>query len=131
MNSSRVTTGSIGAMSVRAARGTTCVLDGWGTIGAGNRVRVPGPDDGLPPVPLPTVPIPEDPADPDAPQAIYAPPERDPAPDTRDVWSLGCLYLELLIWMFFGWDGLVDCRRVRRAERQRLHGCRSPFPCRR
>ncbi|RBY81526.1 hypothetical protein DQ239_02390 [Blastococcus sp. TF02-09] len=52
--------GSIGALSVRAARGTTCLLDGWATLGAGNRARFPGPDDGLPPVPLPTVPLPED-----------------------------------------------------------------------
>ena len=51
---------SIGALSVRAARGTTCLLDGWATLGAGNRARFPGPDDGLPPVPLPTVPLPED-----------------------------------------------------------------------
>ncbi|MGY1742764.1 MULTISPECIES: hypothetical protein [unclassified Blastococcus] len=71
---------TIGAMSVRAARGTTCVLDGWATVGAGNRVRVPGPDDGLPPVPLPTVPIPEDPADPAAPTA--PPVDEEPAVDT-------------------------------------------------
>lgn len=50
--------GSVGALSVRAARGTTCLLDGWATLGAGNRARFPGPDDGLPPVPLPTVPLP-------------------------------------------------------------------------
>jgi hypothetical protein len=55
---------AIGAMSVRAARSTTCLLDGWATLGAGNRARVPGPDEGLPPVPLPTVPLPVDPADP-------------------------------------------------------------------
>src|SRR3954471_23792636 len=55
---------AIGSMSVRAARSTTCVLDGWATLGAGNRARVPGPDDGLPPVPLPTVPLPDDPAAP-------------------------------------------------------------------
>ena len=54
----------IGAMSVRAARSTTCILDGWATLGAGNRARVPGPDDGLPPVPVPTVPLPEDQAAP-------------------------------------------------------------------
>ncbi len=71
---------TIGAMSVRAARATTCVLDGWATIGAGNRVRVPGPDDGLPPVPLPTVPIPEDPADPAAPTA--PPADEEPVLDT-------------------------------------------------
>lgn len=71
---------TLGAMSVRAARGTTCVLDGWATIGAGNRARVPGPDDGLPPVPLPTVPIPEDPADPDAPTG--PPGDEEPAMDS-------------------------------------------------
>ena len=53
---------AIGALSVRTARSTTCVLDGWATLGAGNRARVPGPDEGLPPVPLPTVPLPDDPA---------------------------------------------------------------------
>ena len=37
---------SIGAMSVRAARSTTCLLDGWATLGAGNRARVPGPGRG-------------------------------------------------------------------------------------
>lgn len=51
--------GSVGALSVRAARSTTCLLDGWATLGAGNRARFPGPDEGLPPVPLPTVPLPE------------------------------------------------------------------------
>ena len=55
---------AIGALSVRAARSTTCLLDGWATLGAGNRARVPGPDEGLPPVPLPTVPLPERPAAP-------------------------------------------------------------------
>jgi hypothetical protein len=55
----------IGAMSVRAARSTTCLLDGWGTLGAGNRARFPGAEEPIPPVPLPTVPLPEDtPADP-------------------------------------------------------------------
>ena len=57
---------AIGSLSVRAARSTTCVLDGWATLGAGNRARVPGPDDGLPPVPLPTVPLPDDQAAPTA-----------------------------------------------------------------
>ena len=55
---------AIGALSVRAARSTTCVLDGWATLGAGNRARVPGPDEGLPPVPVPTVPLPDDQAAP-------------------------------------------------------------------
>ncbi|MCW2635456.1 MAG: rane protein of unknown function [Blastococcus sp.] len=52
----------IGAVSVRAGRSTTCVLDGWATLGAGNRARYPGPEEGLPPVPLPTVPLPDEPA---------------------------------------------------------------------
>jgi hypothetical protein len=63
---------AIGALSVRAARSTTCVLDGWATLGAGNRARVPGPDEGLPPVPLPTVPLPDDQAG-----APTAPPQGD------------------------------------------------------
>jgi hypothetical protein len=54
---------AIGALSVRAGRSTTCVLDGWATLGAGNRTRVPGPDEGLPPVPVPTAPLPEKPSD--------------------------------------------------------------------
>ena len=54
---------------MRAARSTTCILDGWATLGAGNRARVPGPDEGLPPVPVPTVPLPEDPAAPTTPPA--------------------------------------------------------------
>ncbi len=44
---------SIGALSVRAARSTTCVLDGWATLGAGNRARWAGRVDPVPPVPLP------------------------------------------------------------------------------
>ncbi|WP_324277646.1 hypothetical protein [Blastococcus brunescens] len=67
---------TIGALSVRAARGTTCVLDGWATLGAGNRARVPGPDDGLPPVPLPTVPLPGDEGTPQPPGA-----DGEPAPE--------------------------------------------------
>ena len=70
---------SIGALSVRAARGTTCVLDGWATLGAGNRARVPGPDDGLPPVPLPTVPLPDEEVAP----ASEAPGTRTPAPEPQ------------------------------------------------
>lgn len=31
--------GSIGALTVRSARSVTCVLDGWVTLGAGNRAR--------------------------------------------------------------------------------------------
>ncbi|RBY97413.1 hypothetical protein DQ237_00095 [Blastococcus sp. TF02-8] len=63
---------AIGALSVRAARSTSCLLDGWATLGAGNRARFPGTDEGLPPVPLPTPPVapgsdgeqPDPPADP-------------------------------------------------------------------
>jgi uncharacterized protein YggT (Ycf19 family) len=43
---------TIGAMSVRSARATTCLLDGWATLGAGNRARYPGPAEPIPPVPL-------------------------------------------------------------------------------
>jgi hypothetical protein len=43
---------AIGALSVRAGRSTTCVLDGWSTLGAGNRARYPGPAEALPPVPV-------------------------------------------------------------------------------
>jgi hypothetical protein len=52
---------AIGALSVRAARSTTCLLDGWATLGAGNRARYPGTGEPAPPVPLPTVPLPDDP----------------------------------------------------------------------
>ena len=38
----------IGAVSVRAARSTTCLLDGWASLGAGNRAKVPGPDASAP-----------------------------------------------------------------------------------
>lgn len=51
---------AIGALSVRAARPTTCLLDGWATLGAGNRARYPGPVEPIPPVPLPSAPLPED-----------------------------------------------------------------------
>jgi hypothetical protein len=51
-------TSPIGTVSVRAARSTTCLLDGWATLGAGNRARFPAPDELLPMVPLPTVPLP-------------------------------------------------------------------------
>jgi hypothetical protein len=43
---------AIGAMSVRSARATTCLLDGWATLGAGNRARYPGPAEPIPPVPV-------------------------------------------------------------------------------
>jgi uncharacterized protein YggT (Ycf19 family) len=45
-------TSAIGAMSVRAARSTTCLLDGWATLGAGNRARYPGTAEPIPPVPV-------------------------------------------------------------------------------
>lgn len=44
---------AIGALSVRAARSTTCVLDGWATLGAGNRARWAQAVEPIPPVPLP------------------------------------------------------------------------------
>ncbi|PRY49090.1 hypothetical protein LY71_107173 [Geodermatophilus tzadiensis] len=51
-------TSPMGAVSVRAARSTTCLLDGWATLGAGNRARFPSPAEALPQVPVPTVPLP-------------------------------------------------------------------------
>jgi hypothetical protein len=70
----------IGAVSVRAARATSCVLDGWATLGAGNRARFPAPDESMPPVPLPTVPLPpEAPADPGAQPAQEQTPPLPPA----------------------------------------------------
>ena len=41
---------AIGALSVRAGRSTTCLLDGWATLGAGNRARYPGPVEPIEPV---------------------------------------------------------------------------------
>jgi hypothetical protein len=41
--------GSIGAISVRAVRSTTCLPDGWLSLGAGNRAQLPDP---VPPPPL-------------------------------------------------------------------------------
>lgn len=46
--------GSIGAVSVRAVRSTTCLLDGWTSLGAGNRAQVPDP---VPPGPGGTPPV--------------------------------------------------------------------------
>ncbi|MGY1779603.1 hypothetical protein [Geodermatophilus sp. SYSU D01036] len=68
----------IGAVSVRAARSTTCLLDGWATLGAGNRARFPAPDEMLPMVPLPTVPLPG--ATPDVPGGPGAAPSQEPVP---------------------------------------------------
>lgn len=74
----------VGAVSVRAARGTTCLLDAWATLGAGNRARYPGPEEGLPPVPLPQVPLPDEdtpaaegPTGPDGEPAVDAEPPMD------------------------------------------------------
>jgi hypothetical protein len=50
---------AIGALSVRAGRSTTCLLDGWATLGAGNRARYPGPVEPVPPAPVPSAPLPE------------------------------------------------------------------------
>ncbi|MEU2348566.1 hypothetical protein [Modestobacter sp. NPDC049651] len=50
---------AIGALSVRAGRATTCLLDGWATLGAGNRARYPGATEEVPPVPLPSAPLPD------------------------------------------------------------------------
>ncbi|MCZ2805778.1 hypothetical protein O2W18_11745 [Modestobacter sp. VKM Ac-2983] len=76
---------AIGVLSVRAARPTTCLLDGWATLGAGNRARYPGPVEPVPPVSLPSVPIPDE--DVAAPGGAAA--EEGPAavqPDTRLSW---------------------------------------------
>jgi hypothetical protein len=67
-------TSPIGAVSVRAARSTTCLLDGWATLGAGNRARFPAPDEAAPPVPLPTVPLPGEAPD------TGAAPSQEPVP---------------------------------------------------
>jgi hypothetical protein len=45
--------GAIGSLTVRAARSLTCVLDGWASVGAGNRARFPGPEE---PEPAPAEP---------------------------------------------------------------------------
>ncbi|TYP81972.1 hypothetical protein [Blastococcus xanthinilyticus] len=76
---------AIGALSVRAARSTSCLLDGWATLGAGNRARFPGTDQGLPPVPLPTVPLPDGTAGPgeaSGDPAAEAPAAEEPRLDT-------------------------------------------------
>ncbi|WP_249522837.1 hypothetical protein [Modestobacter marinus] len=73
---------AIGALSVRAARPTTCLLDGWATLGAGNRARYPGAVEPVPPVPVPSVPLDED-------GVALDGAEEDPAavqPDTRLSW---------------------------------------------
>ncbi|SEL71335.1 hypothetical protein SAMN04515665_117107 [Blastococcus sp. DSM 46786] len=75
---------AIGATSVRAARSTSCLLDGWATLGAGNRARFPGTDEGLPPVPLPTLP------DPEAPGGDTAPEEEAPEEPRLDTSLTRC-----------------------------------------
>lgn len=72
----------VGALSVRAARSTTCVLDGWATLGAGNRARFPGPDEGITPVPMPQVPLPDDEAVPAPEDGADEEPEEQDAPAT-------------------------------------------------
>lgn len=42
--------GSVGSLSIRSAADVTCQADGWLTVGAGNRVKVPGPCGAVPPV---------------------------------------------------------------------------------
>jgi hypothetical protein len=61
---------AIGALSVRAGRATTCLLDGWASLGAGNRARYPGPAEPVPVVPEPSLPLPDgEGTDPAAPAA--------------------------------------------------------------
>jgi hypothetical protein len=75
---------AISALSVRAARPTTCLLDGWATLGAGNRARYPGPVEPIPPVPLPSAPLPEDQAaGPDGAPGTAAAPAAVPEVDAR------------------------------------------------
>ena len=50
---------AIGALSVRAGRSTTCLLDGWASLGAGNRARYPGAEEPIPVVPPPSAPLPD------------------------------------------------------------------------
>lgn len=66
---------AIGSLSVRAARSTTCVLDGWATLGAGNRARWAGRTDDPPPVPLPSDPTTTDGGAADPPGLFDSPPE--------------------------------------------------------
>ncbi|WP_245753395.1 hypothetical protein [Geodermatophilus ruber] len=74
----------IGAVSVRAARATSCLLDGWATLGAGNRARFPAPDESLPPVPLPTVPLPQEaPGDEEEPTGAGGPGEGGVIPEDQ------------------------------------------------
>ncbi|MGI8693106.1 MAG: hypothetical protein ACR2JK_09440 [Geodermatophilaceae bacterium] len=58
---SAAASGSIGALTVRSARSVTCVLDGWVTLGAGNRARFiipPAPEDAVPEVVPPDTGVP-------------------------------------------------------------------------
>ena len=68
----------IGALSVRAGGATTCVLDGWATLGAGNRARYPAPEHGLPSEPGAGDP------EPDAPVSGCGPQERAAAGGLAD-----------------------------------------------
>lgn len=53
--------------------------------------------------------------------AAYRPPEYD-AEDgkvgrSHDIWALGCLYLEMLAWLFDGWKGVQGFEAARKAEK--------------
>jgi hypothetical protein len=105
---------AIGALSVRAARSTTCLIDGWATLGAGNRARFPGPEDSVPPVPLPTVPLPDGEA---------APPTGDgePAAEAADVALAHCGLQQLVARIGFP-DPVATVRRIGEDEATRRFG---------
>ncbi|WP_222269503.1 hypothetical protein [Modestobacter marinus] len=104
---------AVAALSVRAARSTTCLLDGWASLGAGNRARYPGPDEPVPPVPLPSAPLPEEddgttdaPADPSTP-ATGGAGEAEGAEETAELVPTGCAFQEQVARV-----GLDDPRRT-------------------
>jgi len=46
----------------------------------------------------------------------YRPPECDlrlPVSRAYDIWSLGCLYLEFITWLVYGWKGIENFERAR------------------
>ncbi|MPQ99750.1 hypothetical protein GB931_17855 [Modestobacter sp. I12A-02628] len=73
---------SIGALSVRSARSTTCLLDGWASAGAGNRARYPS-EEPLLLDPQPSAPLPDDTVG-DGDPTGDDPTEDDSADDTGD-----------------------------------------------
>ncbi|WP_369133814.1 hypothetical protein [Modestobacter sp. I12A-02662] len=81
---------ALAALSVRAARSTTCELDGWASLGAGNRARYPSPDETVPPVPLPSAPLPDQDAAPGTPDESSA----APSEETFEPVLTGCGYQE-------------------------------------